>query len=58
MIRYVLCTKHNLRVSSVGGAYIFLDGLGWDSPKPFEAPFVDYNNFDFIAEIKKYVGSN
>lgn len=39
-------------VSSVGGAYIFLDGLGWDSPKPFEAPFVDYNNFDFIAEIK------
>ena len=45
-------------VSSVGGAYIFLDGLGWDSPKPFEAPFVDYNNFDFIAEIKKYVGSN
>lgn len=32
-------------VSSVGGAYIFLDGLGWDSPKPFEAPFVDYNNF-------------
>lgn len=35
-------------VSSVGGAYIFLDGLGWDSPKPFEAPFVDYNNFDFI----------
>lgn len=45
-------------VSSVGGAYIFLDGLGLDSPKPFEAPFVDYNNFDFIAEIKKYVGSN
>lgn len=45
-------------VSSVGGAYIFLDGLGWDSPKPFEAPFVDYNNFDFIAEIKKYIGSN
>ena len=45
-------------VSSVGGAYIFLDGLGWDSPKPFEAPFVRQNNFDFIAEIKKYVGSN
>lgn len=36
-------------VSSVGGAYIFLDGLGWDSPKPFEAPFVDYNNFDFCC---------
>ncbi|MBS6519924.1 MAG: DNA translocase FtsK [Clostridiales bacterium] len=45
-------------IVSVGGAYIYLDGLGWDSPKPFEAPFVDYNNFDFIAEIKKYVGSN
>lgn len=45
-----------LSVSSVGGAYIYLDGLGWDSPKQFEAPYVDYKNFDFIAEIKKYTG--
>ncbi len=41
-------------ISSVGGGYIFLDGLGWDSPKPFETPFIDYKNFDFIEEIKKY----
>lgn len=41
-------------ISTTGGAYIYLDGLGWDSPKQFEAPFVDYKNFDFIEEIKKY----
>lgn len=41
-------------VSTIGGAYIYLDGLGWDSPKQFEAPFIDYNNFEFIEEIKKY----
>lgn len=41
-------------ISTTGGAYIYLDGLGWDSPKQFEAPFIDYKNFDFIEEIKKY----
>ena len=41
-------------ISTTGGAYIYLDNLGWDSPKQFEAPFVDYKNFDFIEEIKKY----
>lgn len=39
---------------SVGSGYIFLDGLGWTSPKPFEAPYVDYKNFDFIKELSKY----
>lgn len=41
-------------ISTVGSAYIYLDGLGWNSPKQFQSPYVDYNNFDFIAEIKKY----
>lgn len=39
---------------TVGSGYIFLDGLGWTSPKPFEAPYVDYKDFDFIKELSKY----
>ena len=41
-------------VNSIGSGYIYLDGLGWCLPKRFEAPFLDYKNFDFISEIKKY----
>lgn len=41
-------------VSGVGNGYIYLDGLGWSKPKPFEAPYLDYKNFDFIKELKKY----
>lgn len=42
-------------ITTIGGAYIYLDGLGWDGPKQFQAPYVDYKNFDFITEIKKYI---
>lgn len=41
-------------VNTMGSGYIFLDGLGWSKPKPFEAPYLDYKNFDFIEEVKKY----
>ncbi len=40
--------------SEVGTGYIFLDGLGWSKPKPFSAPYLDYKNFNFIEELKKY----
>lgn len=41
-------------ISAVGGGYIYLDGLGWSKPKPFEAPYLDYKKFNFIEELKKY----
>lgn len=41
-------------VSVVGTGYIYLDGLGWSKPKLFEAPFLDYKNFNFMEELKKY----
>jgi S-DNA-T family DNA segregation ATPase FtsK/SpoIIIE len=41
-------------VNAVGAGYIYLDGLGWSKPKPFEAPYLDYKNFNFIEELKKY----
>lgn len=40
--------------SEVGTGYIFLDNLGWTKPKPFSAPYLDYKNFNFIEELKKY----
>lgn len=33
---------------------IYLDGLEWSKPKPFEAPYLDYRGFNFIEELKKY----
>lgn len=42
-------------INEVGAGYIFLDGLGWQIPKYFEAPYLDYKNFDFIEELRKYI---
>lgn len=41
-------------VSGQGTGYIFLDGLGWSTPKYFETPFLDYERVDFIEELKCY----
>lgn len=41
-------------LNTMGSGYIFLDGLGWSKPKPFEAPYLNYKNFNFIEELKKY----
>ncbi len=46
--------KDLFSVSAMGGGYIYLDGLGWSKPKPFEAPYLDYKKFNFIEELKKY----
>lgn len=42
-------------VSEIGTGYIYLDGLGWELPKYFEAPYLDYKQFNFIEELKKYI---
>lgn len=41
-------------INTMGGGYIYLDGLGWEKPKYFDAPYLDYKNFNFIEEIKRY----
>lgn len=41
-------------INTVGAGYIYLDGQGWNKPKFFEAPYLDYKTFNFIDEIKKY----
>ena len=41
-------------ISSVGSGYIYLDGLGWSKPKFYEAPFLDYKNYNFIQNLSKY----
>lgn len=41
-------------VNTMGSGYIYLDGLGWSKPKPFEAPYLDYKKFNFIEELNKY----
>ncbi|MEK4730627.1 FtsK/SpoIIIE domain-containing protein [Paenibacillus sp. FSL L8-0641] len=41
-------------VNTMGSGYIYLDGLGWSKPKSFEAPYLDYKEFNFVEELKKY----
>ena len=41
-------------INTMGAGYIFLDGLGWELPKYFESPYLDYKHFDFIEELRKY----
>lgn len=46
-------------VQGPGEGHILLDGLGWNAPKPFSAPFVDYSCMDFMQEITAlYAGSS
>lgn len=45
-------------INTMGAGYIFLDGLGWQLPKYFESPYLDYKNFDFIEELKRYILKN
>lgn len=47
-------TKGLQTISKKGAGYIYLDGMGWEKPKYFEAPYLDYKKFNFIEEIKKY----
>ncbi|MDU1847571.1 MAG: FtsK/SpoIIIE domain-containing protein [Niallia nealsonii] len=41
-------------VEGKGSGYIFLDGMGWNNPKSFQAPFLDYEKFNFVDELQKY----
>ena len=41
-------------INTVGSGYIYLDGLGWSKPKLYEAPFLDYKNYDFIKNLSNY----
>lgn len=41
-------------IGTVGSGYLYLDGLGWSKPKLYEAPFLDYKNYDFIKNLSKY----
>lgn len=41
-------------ITAVGSGYIYLDGLGWSKPKLYEAPFLDYKNYNFIQNLSKY----
>ena len=41
-------------VSGVGTGYYFLNGLGWERPRPYQAPFIDMLNIDFVQWIANF----
>lgn len=40
-------------IDGVGQGYVYLDGLGWESVRPFSAPLVDFARLDFMAEARR-----
>lgn len=45
-------------VDGKGHGYYFIDGLGWERPREYYAPFIDKYNVDLLTEIEKLVNSN
>ncbi|SEN61859.1 FtsK/SpoIIIE family protein [Paenisporosarcina quisquiliarum] len=39
----------------VGKGYIFLDGLGWSTPRSFRTPLLDTNQVDVKATLKRFI---
>lgn len=42
-------------VSGPGEGHILVDGLGWNAPKPFSAPFCDFKEVDFLETVRGLV---
>lgn len=39
----------------IGKGYIYLDGLGWSTPRAFQTPIIDTTKFDVKAKLKEYL---
>lgn len=42
-------------IEGVGTGYIYINGLGWDMPLEFKAPYMSLRGLDFTQEIERYV---
>lgn len=40
-------------VEGKGTGYLLIDGLGWETPREYEAPFIDKYNLDIMDEIDR-----
>lgn len=45
-------------VDGKGHGYYFIDGLGWERPREYFAPFIDKYNVDLLSEIEQLVKVN
>ncbi|WP_239733968.1 FtsK/SpoIIIE domain-containing protein [Mammaliicoccus sp. M-M49] len=45
-------------VDGKGHGYYFIDGLGWERPREYFAPFIDKYNVDLLSEIENLVKAN
>lgn len=42
-------------IEGVGVGYIYINGLGWNMPLEFKAPYMSLRGLDFTQEIERYV---
>lgn len=53
---YTMIFGENYDLKSVegkGSGYLLIDGLGWETPREYEAPFIDKYNIDIMSEIDR-----
>lgn len=53
---YTMIFGENYELKSVEGkgtGYLLIDGLGWETPREYEAPFIDKYNIDIMSEIER-----
>lgn len=53
--RMLFGNGYSLRnIDGLGVGYIYINGLGWDSPLEFHSPYMRLRGTDFTEEIEKY----
>lgn len=52
---YGCSMNENNKPDGVGTGFIFLDGMGWDMPQPFYAPFLNIRGDAFTKEVERLI---
>ena len=54
--RMIFGSGHDLKnIEGLGVGYIYINGLGWDMPKQFQAPYMNLRGEDFTQEIERLI---
>lgn len=56
--RMLFGNRYNFKnIEGVGAGYIFINGLGWDNPLEFKAPYMKLRGLEFTKTIEKYINT-
>lgn len=44
--------------TGIGKGFIYIEGNGWTLPRPYNSPYIDFNNFDYVKELSSLLNNN